>query len=368
MIVGGKDLFSGMNFSSQGEMAQWQQYQGNPQLQDHIDNLKAERLTLTVNSVRNGLFFLALGFGLIFFYTKQMLSKNIFLILIGVFIISDLMLVNGRYFQTLYPKKESKELAMNSIESHLNAIEAKGTYRVWPYDNMDDVSWSAHLQIIGGYHGAKLLRYNDVINKAMNINVINMLNAKYLISKEKLGQPLKTMKKGNETIGLYFNPDALDRAWFVQDLQVLKTTEERLDYLKSNKFRPRYQAIVESEIAFQEQLGLGTIEQLPQEDYMLKVAFSIENLDKDGFMVVSEVYYPAGWKAYVDGVETEIYPVNHILRGIKVPATTSKVEMVFAPASYYLSTKLSLAGLILSILVLVSGLYFDYFSKRKELV
>ncbi|MBI9030455.1 hypothetical protein JEZ13_00425 [bacterium] len=366
-LVGGKDLFSGMNFSSQGEMAQWQQYQGNPQLQDHIDNLKAERLTLTVNSVRNGLFFLALGFGLIFFYTKQMLSKNIFLILIGVFIISDLMLVNGRYFQTLYPKKESKELAMNSIESHLNAIEAKGTYRVWPYDNMDDVSWSAHLQIIGGYHGAKLLRYNDVINKAMNINVINMLNAKYLISKEKLGQPLKTMKKGNETIGLYFNPDALDRAWFVQDLQVLKTTEERLNYLKSNKFRPRYQAIVESEIAFQDQLGMGSIEQVPQADFMHRIEFKVHNLDKDGFMVVSETYYPAGWKAYVDGVETEIYPSNHILRGIKVPAATEKVEMVFAPESYYLSTKLSLVGLVLSILLLLAGIYLEVFRKRQEL-
>lgn len=107
-LVGGSSLYSGMQFTSEGELAQWQQYQGNPQLQSHIDNLKAERLHLTINSVRNGLFFLALGFGLIFFYSKKMISKNIFIIVIGILMISDLMLVNSAYFQTLYPKKKTK--------------------------------------------------------------------------------------------------------------------------------------------------------------------------------------------------------------------------------------------------------------------
>ena len=368
-LVGGESLFSGMQFTSTGEMAQWQQYAGNPQLQNHIDNLKAERLNLTVNSVRNGLFFLALGFGLIFFYTKRMIRKNIFIILIGIFMLSDLMLVNSAYFKTLYPGKENKELAMNSIDKYLNTTQPTGTYRVFSFDNINDVSWSAHLQIIGGYHGAKLLRYNDVLNNAMNLNVINMLNAKYIITKENIGQtPLVTMKKGSDVVGLYLNPDALDRAWFVQDLRVLETKDQRISFMNSNQFRPRNLAIVESELGFTGDLGQGVVEQIPQEDYMHKVAFSVKNLDKDGFMVISEVYYPAGWKAFVDGVETEIYPVDHILRGIKVPAGTKVVEMVFAPKSYYLSTKLSLAGIFISLMMLIAGIYFDYYRKRKQIV
>lgn len=367
-LVGGKSLFSGMQFTSQGEMAQWQQYQGNPQLQSHIDNLKAERLIMTVNSVRNGLFFLALGFGLIFFYTKKMLSKHIFLILIGVFMISDLMVVNGTYFQTLYPKKESKDLAMNSIEKYLNEKQDTGTYRVFSFDNMNDVSWSAHLQIIGGYHGAKLLRYNDVINNAMNLNVINMLNAKYFISKENMGQTaLINMKKAGDIVGLYYNPDALDRAWFVQSLKVIESSDERINYMKSNRFRPRNEAIVETEIEISDDLGMASIEQIPQEDYMHRVEFKVSNLEKDGFMVVSEVYYPAGWKAYIDGVETEIYPVNHILRGVKVTAGAEEIVMVFAPSSYYLSTKLSLAGIVLASLLLLTGIYLEYSRKRKQI-
>ncbi len=367
-LVGGSSLFSGMQFTSEGEMAQWQQYQGSPQLQSHIENLKAERLTLTINSVRNGLFFLALGFGLIFFYTKKMLSKQVFIILIGVFMISDLMIVNKAYFQTLYPKRETTELTMNRIDTYLNKHQAKGTYRVFSFDNMNDVSWSAHLQIIGGYHGAKLLRYNDVLNNAMNLNVINMLNAKYFISKENIGQsPLVTMKKGGDLVGLYYNPDALDRAWFVEDLKLLTSSQERLAYMNSSNFRPSRQAIVESEIPIEKPFGMGNIEQIPQKDYMHKLGFKVSNLDKDAFMVISETYYPAGWKAYVDGQETEIYPVNHILRGIVVPKGSEKVEMVFAPKSYYLSTKLSLAGLILSILTLFAGIYFNIIKKRKEL-
>ncbi len=367
-LVGGKSLFSGMQFTSAGEMAQWQQYQGSPQLVSHIQNLKAERLTLTVNSVRNGLFFLALGFGIIFFYSKKMLSKQVFIILIGVFMISDLMLVNRAYFQTLYPPQENTEIAMNKIDTYLNTKQAKGTYRVFSFDNMNDVSWSAHLQIIGGYHGAKLLRYNDVINQAMNLNVINMLNAKYFISKDNIGQsPLVTMKKAGDLVGLYYNPDALDRAWFVRGLHVIESSQERINFMNSNAFRPRSQAIVETEIPLKMPLGVGKIEQIPQEDYMHKLAFKISDLDKDGFLVISETYYPAGWKAYIDGKESEIYPVNHILRGLVIPAGSEKVEMVFAPESYYLSTKLSLAGISLSLIILLAGIYLDVIKKRKEI-
>jgi uncharacterized membrane protein YfhO len=86
--------------------------------------------------------------------------------------------------------------------------------------------------------------------------------------------------------------------------------------------------------------------------------------DRQSFLTVSEVYYPAGWKAYIDGKETEIYPVNYILRGVVVPAGKHTLEMKFEPQSYKLSLVLSLIGLLVSALSLVGGLLL-WFRQRK---
>ena len=202
---------------------------------------------------------------------------------------------------------------------------------------------------------------------SMNLNVINMLNTKFFISKENIGQsPLTTIRQGNTLVGLYLNQEALDRAWFVNDWRVIENSDERVNFLNNPQFKPHQLAVVESDLNLSGTLGMGSVVQIPQDDYMHKVAFEIDDLTDDGLLVVSEVYYPAGWKAFVDGVETEIYPVNHILRGVKIPAGAKNLEMVFAPDSYYLSTKLSLTGIILSILILGGGV-FCHFKKKREL-
>lgn len=365
-IVGGSSLFGGMKFFSANELAQFQNYQPSPELNQQIEYLRNYRLNLTLSSVRNGLFFIALGVGLIFFYTKKMLPKNFFIILIGIVLLTDIAVVNSAYFKNLTPRKKQQELPMTGIDRFLKKNYATGSYRIFSADNINDVSWAAHLQTIGGYHGAKLLRYNDVLNNAMNLNVINMLNAKFFISKENIGQsPLTSIKQGNTLVGLYLNQDALDRAWFVNDWRIIADSDERVAFLNNPQFRPRQLAVIESDLGFSGSLGRGRVVQIPQDDYMHKVAFEINDLTADGFLVVSEIYYPAGWKAFVDGVETEIYPVNHILRGVKIPAGAKNLEMVFTPDSYYLSTKLSLTGIILSIIILGGGI-FCYFKKKGE--
>ena len=365
--VTGSSIFQGMKFLSGAEIAQFQNYPPGAELNNHIDNLMSNRLNLTVHSVRNGLFFLALGIGLIFFYSKRMLSKELFMILIGLALLTDIAVVNNAYFKNLTPSKKNQELPMNGIDKYLHKNYPTGSYRIFSVDNVNDVSWASHLQSIGGYHGAKLQRYNDVLNNAMNLNVINMLNTKFFITKENIGEsPLATIKKDNKVVGLYFNQEALERAWFVNELKVIENSDERIDFLNNPQFRPRQLAIVESDLGFAGDLGMGRVVQLPQEDYMHKVSFAINDLTNAGFLVVSEIYYPAGWKAFVDGIETEIYPVNHILRGVKLPAGTKTLEMVFAPDSYYLSTKLSLAGILLSIIILAGGV-FCYYRKKREI-
>ena len=87
--------------------------------------------------------------------------------------------------------------------------------------------------------------------------------------------------------------------------------------------------------------------------------------DTTGFMVISEVYYPAGWKAFIDGKETQIYPVNYILRGIVVPKGEHKVTLKFISETYIKSGLYSLIGIVLSLGFVVVGIIF-YFIKRKS--
>ncbi len=87
--------------------------------------------------------------------------------------------------------------------------------------------------------------------------------------------------------------------------------------------------------------------------------------DKNAFLVVSEVYYPAGWKAFIDGKRTEIYPVNHILRGVIIPPGKHTLEMKFISETYKLSLTLSLVGILATVLLLVAGIGWE--EKKKKL-
>lgn len=355
----GKSIFMGMQFTSAGEMAQYKQYIGSPQFTKYLNELRMSRLDITVTSVRNGLFFITAILALIYFYSRKMLKKGIFIIALVVLMLSDLIIVDNHYFKTLYPKKESQEIPMNGIDRYLHKYDKNGSYRVFTRDNINDVSWAAHLQIIGGYHGAKLKRFNDVLNRCMNMNVINMLNAKYIITSEDFGKPLSSTSINGKKNNLYANPLALERAWFVSRIIDIPNIDKRLEMLNEKGFDPKETAIVEEKISL-ESLAKGEITQIPQKDYFHKVAFNVKNLQNNGFMVISEIYYPAGWEAFIDGKETKIYPVNHILRGIIVPQGDHLIEMKFMPKSYYISKNISLIGIIISLLILVIGSILKY--------
>jgi uncharacterized membrane protein YfhO len=126
-------------------------------------------------------------------------------------------------------------------------------------------------------------------------------------------------------------------------------------------FNPRKVAIVESEIKSVS---------APDSSYAKLIESGMQSMkyevftNKDAYLVLSEVYYPAGWKAMLDGKETTIYPTNHTLRGVLVPAGKHTLEMVLAPKSYALSLKLSLAGLLITVLAVLGGFLMQ--RRKKE--
>ena len=96
---------------------------------------------------------------------------------------------------------------------------------------------------------------------------------------------------------------------------------------------------------------------------MHKLSYSLYT-DKPAFLVLSEVYYPAGWKATLDGKPVDIHPANYVLRGIQIPAGEHKLELVFAPESYGRSVTLSLIGLSLSLIALIGGALLAWRKKQ----
>ena len=337
-----------------------------------LKQLKAVRTEkMQTDGVQTGLMLLAvMGFTLLYGYKK--LGKYPYLLLVMIIVILDLFLVDKRLMQDIVPKKVIEN---KYKKSQADAFLEKDTeeFRIYPLAReFGQNQWGYFNQTIGGYHGAKLKRYQEIIDNCLNFefqnripinwNIVNMLNAKYVIFPEQL--PLENLeyafydRKLKQTI--YKNKTYLPRAWFVQSVEKIEKKEDIWKRLNQQQFDPATMAIVEQKIPATTTPGTSNITLTEFDLHNLK--FDIQT-DSTAFLTISEIYFPAGWKAYIDGNETEIYATNYILRGIVVPAGQHKIELIFAPPIYNLSLKLSLAGLLLTIVFIVVGLIF-YFKQN----
>jgi hypothetical protein len=239
----------------------------------------------------------------------------------------------------------------------------------------NDASTSLYHKSIGGYHGAKIKRYNELIDTAIypeinkiiteaqnartlkdleplmaGKNAINMLNTKYVIFRSTL-PPL-------------LNPDALGNVWFAETPLIVENPNEEISLI--NKIDPAKQAVID--IRFKNQITssgypgtagdtIRLISYKPNE-LIYKYSTSGERL-----AVFSEIYYPAGWKAYLDGTEKSYFRTDYVLRGMVLPGGKHEIKFVFKPSSYYLGNSISLASSLIFIL-LVAG-YFGFMLRSK---
>jgi hypothetical protein len=207
---------------------------------------------------------------------------------------------------------------------------------------------------VGGYHAAKLKRYQELIefhiSRAtgnINQNVLNMLNTKYIITP---GQDAQVQS----------NPRALGNAWFVKSIKWVANADDEIVAL--NEFDPSLLAVVDERFRteIQENFGSGSIELVDQRLNRMKY---VSNSATDGFAVFSEVYYQPGWNAYVDGQLVSHVRVNYVLRGMNVPAGEHTIEFKFEPTSYSTGEGISYASSVL-ILLLGGLMLFQCFKKE----
>ncbi|HUQ66161.1 MAG TPA: YfhO family protein [Flavitalea sp.] len=323
-----------------------------------LNALKKDRQALFGKDLFRSLIFMAIAWGLLYLYSKDKIKAGVLVTAVAVVVFIDLIGVDLRYLDNeKYVDKESFNDYFTPTAADLEIKKDTGYYRVFnpsdgdPFQLSGATSRTSYLHNnVGGYHPAKLALYNDLLQQIGrgNMAVLNMLNTKYLI----LANP------STHQPAVRPNPEALGHGWFVTAIKYVNNADEEIKAIE--QFNPADTAIADK----REQSKLVFP---PQKDSSSRITL-IENRNDvisykssskaNGIAVFSEVYYPYGWKATIDGKETPIARVNYVLRALSVPAGDHTIEFRFEPSSFLIGDRISLIVGILSILIVLYGIYY----------
>ena len=292
-------------------------------------------------------------------------------IIIGVLaclVLFDLWGVDRRYLNdTKFITEKRIKLKPSQTDQTLDQYAAQfkdEDYRVFDLsvNTFNDSYPSAYHHQIGGYSAAKLRRYQDLIDfylsRHINPNVLNMLNARYVVVPGQNGQPM-----------VQRNPDALGNAWFVNEYKLVE--DANAEILALNEFGPADTAIIDKRFASMVQgknlesdrtSGLTMEHQKPYNpDYVVYKT----KTSKEQLAVFSEVYYDPDWRAYIDGKPADYFRANYILRAMVIPAGEHKIEFKNEAPFMHKLDKISLVTSIL-FLVALAGTLVWYYRKEKK--
>ncbi|WP_207426450.1 YfhO family protein [Pedobacter sp. SYSU D00535] len=320
-----------------------------------------DRESLARMDALRSLIFVLIGAALTWALIQKKLQPQVAFIILTVAILVDMWSVDKRYLNN-ENFVEPTNMVFEPRQVDELILRDQGHYRV--IDLTESTFQSARASYfhksIGGYHAAKLKRFQEVIDKqfnnSINEDVLDMLNTKYAITMSQDGQSQRIQNR--ET--------AAGNAWFVTDVLYVKSNEQEMEAISS--FDPKKEAIVhESFKSLIDEKKLGTItnssiELVSYKPDHLVYEYTAPN---DLIAVFSEIWYDKGWNAYVDGNKIPYFRANYLLRAAQLPGGNHKVEFKFEPASYYSGETVSLISSIL----LVGGLGFAGFSsfrRRKE--
>lgn len=314
----------------------------NPKYSGVLDAIRQTRLSLVrADSIRS-LIYIIIGGLLIYLYSRKAFSGSVMVLALAAVMCIDLFTVNKRYVDSanFVPQAAETGFVATAADNQILADTAMN-YRVMDVDNFSGARSSYFHKTIGGYHAAKLTRYNDLIEHQIaknNMGVLNMLNAKYFIM-------------GDSVIA---NPDANGNAWFVDRVTYVNGADAEMKGLDS--LDTRHAAVADA--SMKQRLGAATPTQ--PGDTIFETSYAPNRLTyhaqsaKGGLAVFSEVFFPWGWSATIDGKPAEIGRVDYVLRALKVPAGKHSIVFEFQPQSVKRAETISVVSIIL-IYILLGG-------------
>lgn len=238
-------------------------------------------------------------------------------------------------------------------------------YRVLPLSEnpFNNAVPSFHYASLGGYSGAKLRNFQDVVDHALfsgpagiHTGILNMMNVKYITYNAPVAIPGFQAVHESEGVHVLENMAVLPKAWFADSVMTVDGPVAAMEAVKSSLGDARSLAIVQTDAALASGPGGGvTVAEYGAHRIVLRT-----ERDTDGFLVLGEVFYPAGWSATVNGIETEILPTNYLLRGISVPAGRHEIVFTFEPGWLGAAKAASLAAHLIILGLLVGGAVVTY--------
>jgi hypothetical protein len=326
-------------------------------------DLVSDRKEIYLNDFLRLLLILSIGGVIIWFAATKKITANLATILLAIVSFTDIIMVSDRYLnkENFVPKEEFAG-ERTATAADMQILADKSQFRVFNQiggDPFQDAQTSYFHNSVGGYSPVKLGLYQDLITHQLskgNFPAYDMLNTKYIIAQNPQdGKPMVQQ-----------NPNAAGNAWFVKNIKYVNNANEEMLALDSLKVK-------ETVVIDKRERTFVTTE--PQYDSTAKIRL-VENKNdiinyessalSNQFAVFSEIYYPNGWRAYIDEKETPIVKVNYLLRGLNVPAGNHKIRFEFKPDSYYTGAKLSLISGIISFILLFGGVFLLWKNRNQN--
>ena len=353
IIVGGLALFFTIGGTGLFTFETAMDLQIDEQIAGYLDAITSDRKTLFINDSLRSFIFVVLFSGTIWLFLKEKIAKNILLIIFGVLVLFDLVNVDKRYVDNDFfvsARKVDKPFVASEIDKEI--LKDKGIYRVADFTKniMADGATSYFHKSIGGYHAAKPRRYQELYDfhlEKNNIEVLNMLNTKYLIFED-----------GSQREAVQQNFDANGNAWFVNSLKVVNTVNEEIIALDS--LNTKKEAVVNSKQLsddFSTSYPIDSSAIIELTAYKANEIIYKSVTTKNQFAVFSEMYYKNGWNAYIDGELKPHYCVNYVLRGIEIPKGEHSIEFKFEPTVIKRGNTITLISYLL-LLIIPLGWFF----------
>ena len=331
-----------------------------------VNALKVERKDMFSSGILRALLFAGLVIGLLYLYLKNIIKPLAAVIVFTAINMIDLLVVDSKYLNTDHYMDEDSYQSENFTPTAADTqiLQDKDPhYRVYHLsgDRFSDAITAYFHRSIGGYHAAKLRIYQDLIEtqlskESLNMDVLNMLDTRYLIIPPQQQQQAPAVHKNDEALGA---------AWFIKHIKYVNGPVEEIKAL--DQFGPKDTVIVDN--SFKSITGTdpapdssATIQLASYDNDEIK--YSTQSATNQ-FAVFSEIYYPAGWNAYIDGKKTDYAKVNYVLRGMPVPAGKHEIVFKFEPTSYSNGQKLIYAGNVLFFLALAGGIFSLWKNREK---
>lgn len=363
----------------------------NPQLEpvkEFFNGLVADRRSMMLADIFRAIGFCLAGAGILYLAVRKIVNPLVLGLILSAVALIDLLPVDSRYLNHeqyldatendagFQPNEKDKEI-LARMDKRLPADSSY--FRVFNLQNPFNENFTAYLfNAVGGYHPAKLRIYQELIEKELSeelatvgnvlqtnpagldssrIPALNMLNARYIIAKH---------PNTGVTSFVVENRGAMGPAWLVRNLKVVKDAKEEMAAFAA--LNPRAEAVIQQSYKSKVSgtgawTGEGTIKLEKNDNDVATYSF---NSGSEQFAVFSEVFYDAGWKAFIDDKEAPVVKVNYVLRGLQIPAGKHAVRFSFVPADYFRGRTMTNVFSLALLLLFAVAIYYEWRNRKNR--